>query len=157
MALNLISNFAANVAHRNLVSTDMAASSSLAKLSSGTRVLSAADDAASLAIGSRLAAEIGAQRQASVNAGQAGSLLQIADGAYTVVNDILIRMKSLAVQSASGQLSSTERTILQSEFLALQNEVSRIANDTEFNGIKLISGSATNATASSSALSAVAP
>ena len=155
MALNLISNFAANVAHRNLVSTDMAASSSLAKLSSGTRVLSAADDAASLAIGSRLAAEIGAQRQASVNAGQAGSLLQIADGAYTVVNDILIRMKSLAVQSASGQLSSTERTILQSEFLALQNEVSRIANDTEFNGIKLISGSATNATASSSALSAV--
>ncbi len=155
MALNLISNFAANVAHRNLAKTDEMASNSLAKLSSGVRVLSAADDAASLAIGSRLAAEVGAQRQASVNAGQAGSLLQIADGAYTVINDILIRMKALAVQSASGQLSSTERTILQTEFLALQNEVSRVANDTEFNGVKLISGSATNATVSTAALSAV--
>lgn len=155
MALNLISNFAANVAHRNLMRTDMAASNSLAKLSSGTRVLSAADDAASLAIGSRLAAEVAAQRQAGVNAGQAGSLLQIADGAYTAINDILIRMKALAVQSASGQLSSTERSILQTEFLSLQNEVSRIANDTEFNGVKLISGSSTNATSSTSALSAV--
>lgn len=155
MALNLISNFAANVAHRNLSRTDDMASGSLAKLSSGSRVNSAADDAASLAIGSRLAAEVAAMRQASVNAGQAGSLLQIADGAYTAINDILIRMKALAVQSASGQLSSTERSILQSEFLALQNEVSRIANDTEFNGVKLISGSATNATVAPSALSAI--
>jgi len=155
MALNLISNFAAKVAHRNLSRTDEMASGSLAKLSSGTRVNTAADDAASLAIGSRLAAEVAAMRQASVNAGQAGSLLQIADGAYTAVNDILIRMKALSVQSASGQLSSTERSILQSEFLALQNEISRIANDTEFNGVKLISGSATNATVAPSALSSV--
>ncbi len=155
MALNLISNFAANVAHRNLTRTDSMASGSLAKLSSGTRVNTAADDAASLAIGSRLAAEVAAMRQASTNASQAGSLLQIADGAYTAVNDILIRMKALSVQSASGQLSSTERSILQSEFLALQNEISRIANDTEFNTVKLISGSATNATVSLAALSAV--
>ena len=155
MALNLISNFAANVAHRNLSRTDAMASASLAKLSSGSRVSSAADDAASLAIGSRLAAEVAAMRQASTNAGQAGSLLQIADGAYTAINDILIRIKALLVQSASGQLSSTERSILQSEFLALQNEISLIATDMEFNSTKLISGSATNATISTAALSAV--
>ena len=81
MALNVISNFAANVAHRNLMQSDMKLTDSLAKLSSGTRVVSAKDDAASLAIGSRLQAEVAALRQAQVNAGQAVSMLQVADGA----------------------------------------------------------------------------
>ena len=143
MALNVISNFAANVAHRNLVSSDMAATSSLAKLSAGTRVLSAKDDAASLAIGSRLSAEVAALQQASVNAGQGTSMLQIADGAMGKVNDILIRMKTLAVQAGSGQLSSTERAMLDTEFQALSSEIDRIAEDTEFNGQKLINGSQT--------------
>ena len=70
MALNVISNFAANVAHRNLVKSDKDLTDSLAKLSSGTRVVSAKDDAASMAIGSRLSAETAALRQAQVNAGQ---------------------------------------------------------------------------------------
>jgi flagellin len=141
MALNIISNFAANVAHRNLISSDMQATTSLAKLSAGQRVLAAKDDAASLAIGSRLAAEVAALQQASVNAGQATSMLQIADGAMAKVNDILIRMKTLAVQAGSGQLSSTERSMLDTEFQALLNEIDRIAEDTEFNGQKLINGS----------------
>ncbi len=119
MALNIISNFAANVAHRNLIVSDRDVSSSLAKLSSGSRVVSAKDDAASLAIGSRLNAEVQAQKQAMVNAGQASSMLQIADGAMAKVNDILVRMKTLAVQSGSGQLGSTERTLLDTEFQAL--------------------------------------
>jgi flagellin len=140
MALNVISNFAANVAHRNLVASDMAASSSLTKLSSGQRVVSAKDDAASLAIGSRLRAEVVAMRTASVNAGQAGSMLQIADGAMATISDILVRMKELAVQSSSGQFSDTERTILDSEFQALLSEVTRISEDTEFNGTQLIAG-----------------
>lgn len=141
MALNAISNYAANVAHRNLQTSDMQATSSLAKLSSGTRVVSARDDAASLAIGSRLNAEVAALRQASVNAGQAVSMLQIADGAMSKVQDILVRMKTLAVQAGSGQLSNTERSMLNAEYQALLSEVDRIALDTEFNGNQLISGS----------------
>ncbi len=140
MALNVISNFAANVAHRNLLASDAAASSSLTKLSSGQRVVSAKDDAASLAIGSRLLAEVVAMRTARVNTGQAGSMLQIADGAMGTISDILIRMKELATQSASDQLGATERGILNSEFTALRSEIDRIANDTEFNGVKLTQG-----------------
>ena len=140
MALSMISNFAANVAHRNLVKTDMEATSSLAKLSSGQRIVSAKDDAASLAIGSRLAAEVGALSQSSANASQAGSLLQIADGSMARANEILIRMKTLAVQSASGQLSNTERGILDTEYQSLKAEIIRIGADTEFNGVKMLSG-----------------
>ncbi|WP_421709083.1 flagellin [Algihabitans sp.] len=143
MALNVISNFAANVAHRHLQQSDMEATNSLAKLSAGTRVLSAKDDAASLAIGSRLRAEVSALRQASVNAGQAISMLQIADGAMARVDDILVRMKTLAVQASSGQLSDTERGMLNQEYSALRAEVDRIADDTEFNGTKLLAGSNT--------------
>jgi flagellin len=140
MALNAISNYAANVAHRNLTASDAAATSSLAKLSSGTRVVSARDDAASLAIGSRLNAEVHALRQASVNAGQAISMLQIGEGAMREIQDILIRMKTLAVQASSGQLSATERRMLDNEYQALLAEVDRIAEDTEFNGNQLVNG-----------------
>ena len=140
MALNVISNFAANVAHRNLTMSDAAATSSLTKLSSGQRVVSAKDDAASLAIGSRLRAEVVAMKTASVNAGQAGSMLQIADGAMATIADILVRMKELAVQSSSGQFSSVECSVLDVEFQALKNEITRISDDTEFNGTKLIAG-----------------
>src|SRR3546814_6740836 len=89
MGMNLISNYAANVAHRNLTASDAQATSSLAKLSSGTRVVSAKDDAASMAIGSRISSEVAALKQASVNAGQASSMLQIADGAMARTSDIL--------------------------------------------------------------------
>ncbi len=140
MALNLVSNFAANVAHRNLARVDMQTTSSLAKLSSGSRVVSAKDDAASLAVGSRLRAEVEALKQANVNAGQASSMLQIADGALSTISDILVRMKSLSVQSGSGQLGQTERNVLDAEFQALKDEITRISNDTEFNGTQLIAG-----------------
>lgn len=146
MALNVISNFAANVAHRNLTMSDAQATSSLSKLSSGSRVVSAKDDAASLAIGSRLRAEVVAMRTASVNAGQAGSMLQIADGAMATISDILVRMKELAVQASSGQFSSVERGVLDSEYQALKNEITRIADDTEFNGTQLIAGSGSTVT-----------
>jgi flagellin len=141
MPLNVISNFAANVAHRNLVGSDMAASTSLAKLSAGTRVLAAKDDAAALALGSRLTVEIAGLKQAAVNAGQASSMLQIADGAMSKVTDILNRMKTLAIQASSGQLSSTDRSLLNSEFVQLRSEIDRIATDTEFSGTKLVNGS----------------
>jgi len=151
MALNIISNFAANVAHRNLTRSDMEMTDSLSKLSSGTRVVSAKDDAASLAIGSRLQSEINALRQAQVNAGQAVSMLQVADGAMARAHDILMRLKTLAVQAGSGQLSGTERSMLNTEYQQLVSEIDRLAQDTEFNGNQLANGSIaadrTNATA----------
>ncbi len=143
MALNIVSNYAANVANRYLTKADMSASASLAKLSAGTRVLTAKDDAASLAVGSRLNAEVQAQRQAKVNAGQATSMLQIADGAMSKVNDVLVRMKTLAVQAGSGQLSDTERGMLNTEYQALLAEVDRIAAVTKFNGVTLVNGATT--------------
>jgi flagellin len=141
MALNLISNYAANVAHRNLQKTDMQATASLAKLSSGQRIVQAKDDAASLAIGSRVAAEVGALQQALVNTGQAGSMLQIADGSLANATDILTRMKALAVQASSGQISDTERAMLDTEYESLKAEITRIGNATSFNGVYMLAGS----------------
>ena len=141
MALNVISNFAANVAHRNLVKSDMEMTDSLAKLSSGTRVVSAKDDAASMAIGSRLMAEVAALKQAQVNAGQAVSMLQVADGAMARAQDVLMRMKTLAVQAGSGQLSGTERGMLDTEYQQLVSEIDRLAQVTQFNGNQLVNGS----------------
>ncbi|MGE3932339.1 MAG: flagellin [Rhodospirillaceae bacterium] len=143
MSLNIISNYAANVAHRNLTTSDAMATSSLAKLSAGTRVLTAKDDAASLAVGSRLGVEVAGLKQAAVNAGQAVSMLQIADGAMSKTSDILTRMKTLAVQAGSDQLSSEERAKLNTEYQALISEVDRISNSTQFAGTKLVDGSLT--------------
>lgn len=140
MALNVITNFAANVAHRNLANTDRQLTESVARLASGQRVVAAKDDAAALAIGSRLTAEVQALRTASLNAGQGVSMLQIADGALARIQEVLIRMKTLASQAASDHLASTERTFLNNEFAALRSEIDRIALDTEFNSVKLLSG-----------------
>ncbi len=138
MALNIISNYAANVAHRNLTASDEMATRSLSKLSSGTRVVSARDDAASMAIGARLNATTQALKTATVNVGQANSMLQIADGGMATIDDILVRMKTLAVQASSGNLSDTERGFLNDEFDELRNEIDRIASSTNFNGIQLL-------------------
>jgi len=138
MALNIISNYAANLAHRNLAASDAAATRSLARLSSGTRVVSARDDAASMAIGARLNATAQALKTAAVNVGQANSMLQIADGGMATIDDILVRMKTLAVQASSGNLSDTERGFLNDEFTQLRDEVDRISSSTNFNGIQLL-------------------
>ena len=138
MALNIISNYAANVAHRNLAASDEMATRSLSKLSSGTRVVSARDDAASMAIGARLNATTQALKTATVNVGQANSMLQIADGGMATIDDILVRMKTLAVQSSSGNLSDTERGFLNDEFTQLRDEIDRISSSTNFNGIQLL-------------------
>ncbi len=140
MPLNVVSNYAANVAHRNLQMNDNAASSSLAKLSVGRRVVSARDDAASLAIGQRLNSEVMGLKQAVVNSGQANSMLQIADGAMSTTSDILTRMKVLTIQSSSGNLSDTERDFLDTEYQSLVEEIDRIADDTDFAGTKLLDG-----------------
>ena len=140
MALNVISNYAANVAHRYLQQSDEAATRSVAKLSAGTRVLCARDDAASLAIATSIRSDIGGLKQASVNAGQASSMLQIADGAMGTVTDVLVRLKTLAVQASSDQLTNDQRSQIGVEFGALQKEIDRIAQSTRFDGQTLLNG-----------------
>ncbi|MEZ5862508.1 MAG: flagellin, partial [Geminicoccaceae bacterium] len=108
MALTATTNTTANTALRYLSQNNAAASSSLAKLSSGSRIVKASDDAASLAIGTKIKADVTALKQAQVNAGQASSLLQVADGGLSQTTDILMRMKALAVQAQSGSVSDNE-------------------------------------------------
>jgi flagellin len=140
MSLNVVSNYAANVAQRYLQKADAEATRSVAKLAAGTRVLSARDDAASMAVGMSLRADVIGLKQAAVNVGQAASMIQIADGAMSTVGDILLRMKSLATQGASDQLDTTQRAMLDTEFTELIDEVDRIAKVTNFDGKVLTSG-----------------
>ena len=119
MALNGVSNFGANMTHRNLQKSNAGLSLALAKLAAGRRVLSARDDAAAMAIGARLAAVTSGLKQAQINAGQGSSMLQVADGGMARINDVLTRMKSLAVQAGSGSLSATGRSAINLEFQAL--------------------------------------
>ncbi|KZD00315.1 MULTISPECIES: flagellin [unclassified Thalassospira] len=138
MALNIISDHAANLAHRNLARAEEAANRSLAKLSSGKRVVSARDDATSMAIGARLNSTASALTAGIVNIGQGNSMLQIADGAMATIGDVLVRMNTLAVKAASETLSEAERGLLNDEFITLRAEINRIAATTNFNGTQLL-------------------
>jgi flagellin-like hook-associated protein FlgL len=138
--LNIVSNYAANVAQRYLQRSDADATRSLAKLSSGTRVLSGRDDAASMAIGSTLRGDVAALKTASVNISQAMSMLQVADGGMQTIGDLVTRARVLASQSASGQLTTDERAMIDVEYQQVLKEVDRVGNSTAFNGTKLLSG-----------------
>ncbi len=140
MSLNVVSNYAANVAQRYLQKADAEATRSVSKLAAGTRVLSARDDAASMAVGMSLRADVAGLKQAASNVSQASSMIQIADGAMSTTGEILLRMKSLATQGASDQLDATQRGMLNTEFKELIDEVDRIAKVTNFDGKVLTSG-----------------
>lgn len=131
-------NGAASVATRYLDVANRNVTRATARLAAGVRVVSARDDAASLAIGSRLNVEVNGLRQGAANARQAITMLQIADGAAARVSDILTRLKTLAVQSGSGQLSNTERGMLDTEYQTLKSEIDRISRSTQFNGTGLV-------------------
>ena len=110
------------------------------RLSSGMRINSAADDAAGLAIRELMRADIAALNQGVRNANDAISLIQTADGALGVIDEKLIRMKELAEQAATGTYTSDQRLMIESEYQAMASEITRIANATDFNGIKLLDG-----------------
>jgi len=140
MVMTATTNTSANTALRYLDNNSRASASSLAKLSSGSRIVRASDDAASLAVGTKLKADVTALKQASVNASQASSVLQVADGALAQTVDILMRMKALSVQSQSGSVSDNERGFLDKEFQALAAQIDSIAAQTKFNGQALLNG-----------------
>ncbi len=130
---------AANVA-RNLNQHYGRLQTSTQRLSSGLRINSAADDAAGLAIRELQRADIAALHQGARNANDAISMIQTADGAMGVIDEKLIRMKELAEQAATGTYSSTQRLMIESEYQAMASEITRIANATDFNGMKLLDG-----------------
>ena len=115
------------------------------RLSSGLRVNSAADDAAGLAIRELMRADIASLQQGVRNANDAISLIQTADGALGIIDEKLIRMKELAEQAATGTYDSTQRLMIESEYQAMASEITRIANATDFNNIKLLNGSLSGA------------
>ncbi len=124
------------------------------RLSSGLRVNSAADDAAGLAIRELMRADIAALNQGVRNANDAISLIQTADGALGVIDEKLIRMKELAEQAATGTYDSTQRLMIESEYQQMASEITRIANATDFNGMKLLDGSLSSDTHNGSELKA---
>jgi len=134
-------NTASLNAQRNLMGSAKSLEVSLKRLSSGLRINSAKDDAAGLAIASRMAAQVSGLNQAMRNANDAVSLSQTAEGALGESSNILRRIRDLSVQSANDTNSGTDRGALQQEVGQLQQELNRIANETEFNGKKLLDGS----------------
>ena len=140
MALIVNNNIASINAQRNLGVSTSQLEGSVARLSSGLRITRAADDAAGLGISETLRAQIRSINQAVRNANDGISLLQIADGGAEGIGNLLARMRELAEQSASGILGSNERSFLDQEFVALRSEIDRISAVTEFNNVKLLSG-----------------
>jgi flagellin len=134
-------NTASLNSQRNLMGSNKTLESSLRRLSSGLRINSAKDDAAGLAIASRMSAQVRGLNQAVRNANDAISLAQTAEGALGESSNILRRIRDLAVQSANDTNSGSDRAALQQEVSQLQQELNRIANETEFNGKKLLDGS----------------
>jgi len=129
---------------RNLNDTNTKVGDSLKRLSSGYRISTAKDDASGFAIANSFKAKISSMRVASQNASEAQSMLQTADGSYGKIHDILIRMKNLSTQAASGQTENL--STMNSEFKALQDEVDRIAGSTKYGNTALIDGGTTAST-----------
>jgi flagellin len=135
-------NITAMNSYRNLSANQSRLNKNLEKLSTGYKVNRAADDAAGLAISEKMRAQISGLEQATKNAKDGSSLIQTAEGALTEVHDMLNRMVTLAEQSANGTYDdSVDRVQLQKEVDALKEEIDRVADSTNYNGIKLLDGS----------------
>ncbi|UTW46383.1 flagellin [bacterium SCSIO 12696] len=141
MAQTINTNIASLTAQRNLNNSQNALNTSLQRLSSGLRINSARDDAAGLAISERFTSQIRGLNQAARNANDGISLAQTAEGALSEVTNNLQRIRELAVQSSNATNSASDRTALQQEVTQLLNEIDRVANQTQFNGVNLLDGS----------------
>jgi len=140
MSLVINHNMMAMNAARNLAVTYGRLAKSTQRLSSGLRINSAADDAAGLAVREQMRSDIAVLNQGIRNANDGIAMIQTADGALSVIDEKLIRMKELAEQAATGTYTNTQREIMDSEFKQMASEITRIAKATDFNGIKLLNG-----------------
>ena len=142
MALSIKTNVESLTAQRNLTATSKALATNFGRLSSGLRINTAADDAAGLAISEKMKATIRSMTQAERNANDGISLLQTAEGALNENAGVLVRMRELAMQSATDTVGTTEKALINNEFAQLSKEIDRIANVTEFNGTNLFKAGA---------------
>jgi len=150
MPIRIFNNTASVNAQRLLSINNDRLAKSVERISSGIRINRGADDAAGLAISEGLRSDIRALRQATRNANDGMSLINVTEGALNEQSGILIRLRELASQAATGTVGSTERATIQLEFSALRNELTRIAETTEFNGIGLINGNLASSVATTS-------
>ncbi len=140
MALRISTNVASLNAQKNLTRTNQGMERSLARLSSGFRINQAADDAAGLAISENLRGQIRGLKQASRNAEDGVSLVQVAEGGLQEMSNMLIRLRELSVQAASDTIGDTERRFLDVEYQQLKSEIQRVSEVTQFNGRDLLNG-----------------
>ena len=140
MGLRIQTNTMALTSQRHLKSTRALLDRSLERLSSGYRINRSGDDAAGLAISEKLRAKTRGLVQASRNASDGVSLIQVAEGGLNEIQNILVRLRELGVQSASDTIGAKERGYLDQEYKSLKEEIDRIANSTEFNGTYLLDG-----------------
>jgi len=150
MAVRIFNNIPSLTAQRILGVNNNRLALSVERISSGIRINRAADDAAGLAISEGLRSDIRALRQAVRNASDGISLMNVTEGALNEQSGILIRLRELASQAATGTVGSTERATIQLEFTALRAELDRITATTEFNGTKLIDGNLSSSVATTS-------
>lgn len=140
MGLRVNTNLASLTAQRNLGRVTERLQGNFSRLASGLRIATASDDAAGLGISERMRSQIVSLGRAARNAQDGVSLVQTAEGSLNEVSQNLNRMRELAIQSANGTLSTTDRTTINAEFTALITEIDRIADTTEFNGLVLFNG-----------------
>lgn len=141
MGLRISTNVPSLVTMRNLEAKSRDTARSLARLSSGDRIVNAGDDSAGLAISQNLKAEVLGLKQAQRNANDGVSFVQTAEGALNEVSNILIRLRELGVQAASDTVGEGERSLIDREYQALKSEVDRISQVTNYNGRNLLDGS----------------
>jgi len=135
-------NIAATLTANALAKNDRAMTQTMERLATGSRINSASDDAAGLAISSKMTSQVRGLDQAVRNGNDAIAMLQTADGAMIEVSNMLQRMRELSVQGGTGTISSDDRQALNTEFAALRTEIDRIANNTQWNGDNLLDGTA---------------
>ncbi len=140
--LNINTNAGSIAVQNTLRSSNVGMQGSISKLSSGMRINSASDDAAGLAVSEGLRAQTRGFQQAARNANEGVAMLQTADSAMQTTTDTLLRMRGLAVQSASDGLTDTERAYVNTEFTQLSSEITRVSDVTEYNGQNLLDGTA---------------
>jgi len=142
MSLSILTNISAMDTHRNLLTSSDAVAKSMQRLSSGLRINTAADDAAGYAISAGLTGQVNGLDQAGRNVGDATSMVQTADSAMNGIQNMLQRVRELAVQAQNGSLQTSDKNSIQSEVNQLTDEIDREVGSVKFNGINLLDGSA---------------
>ena len=140
MGFRINTNVSSLKAQRSLTITNRSAESTLAKMASGSRINKSSDDAAGLAISEKIKAQIRSSQQANRNTNDGISMVQTAEGGLEEISNMLVRLRELSIQSASDTVGDDERSYTDLEYQQLKSEIERVAQVTEFNGTKLLSG-----------------